>query len=82
MGHRGGLKENPENTMAGVEYVIKNNISLELDIQKTKDGKYILCHDSYLHRLTGQKNYVYELNYSEIEPLLDNIYNSYDDKNS
>lgn len=30
--HRGGLKEFPENTFEGVEYAIKNQTSLELDV--------------------------------------------------
>ena len=79
IGHRGGLKEVPENTFAGVELAIKNQTSFELDVQKTKDGKLVLCHDYYLERLTGQKKNISELNYDEIEPLLDNVYNSYDD---
>lgn len=51
--HRGGCFEVPENSMAGVENAIKNDWSLELDLNKTKDGKFILAHDANLKRLTG-----------------------------
>jgi glycerophosphoryl diester phosphodiesterase len=53
MGHRGGLLEVVENTMDGVELTVSKEIGLECDVVKTKDGKYILCHDNYLERLTG-----------------------------
>lgn len=53
MGHRGGLMENPENTMAGVEDAIKKNFCIELDLQKSKDGRFFLCHDHFLERITG-----------------------------
>ena len=32
MGHRGGLREFPENTMAGVNYAIEKQIGMELDL--------------------------------------------------
>lgn len=35
-----------------------------------------------MHRLTGQQKYVSELTYDEIHPVLDHVYNSYDDQNS
>lgn len=53
MAHRGGIWENVENSIDGVDAAVKNKWGLEMDIQKTKDGKYILCHDSYLLRITG-----------------------------
>lgn len=53
MGHRGGLLEVVENSMDGVELTVSKEIGLECDVVKTKDGKYILCHDNYLERLTG-----------------------------
>lgn len=51
-----------------------------MDIRKTKDGKFVLCHDGFLHRITGQNEYIENLNYSEVKPILDNIRTGYNDE--
>lgn len=53
-----------------------------MDLVKTKDGKFVLCHDIHLERITGQKCDAHEINYSEIQPVLDNIFIPYDNSNS
>lgn len=79
VGHRGGLMEHPENTISGVEAAIQKKYNVELDLQKSKDGKYFLCHDNDLIRVTGQNVYSRDINYSELNPVMDNIHNSYND---
>lgn len=59
--------------MDGVDNAIKNGFSLELDLHKTKDGKFILIHDSDLKRITGQDELVENLNYEDILPVKDNV---------
>lgn len=53
MSHRGGVREVIENTTQGVQLALDKKIGLEMDIRKTKDGKFVLCHDGFLHRITG-----------------------------
>lgn len=80
--HRGGLMEHPENTISGVEEAIKKKYNIELDLQKSKDGKFFLCHDDFLERITGQTKNASDLNYNEINPVVDNVYTSYNNSKS
>lgn len=54
--HRGDWRYAPENSMAAIENAIKMGVDIvEIDIQKTKDGKLILMHDGTLDRTTTGK---------------------------
>jgi glycerophosphoryl diester phosphodiesterase len=56
--HRGGWKENgvirwPENSRAGVRHVIALGVEMvELDVRLSRDGHYVVMHDSWLDRTT------------------------------
>lgn len=68
--HRGGVQLGPENTLVtflkaadlGVDYV-------EMDIRQTKDGEFILMHDSDVNRTTDGKGKVKDLTLAEIQKL-------------
>lgn len=52
--HRGSSKEAPENTMPAFELAIMQMADyIELDVQKTRDGKIIVLHDKNFKRTTG-----------------------------
>lgn len=52
--HRGVSTENPENTMPAFEAAIAQGYGvIELDVEVTKDGKFVLLHDSTINR-TGR----------------------------
>ena len=52
--HRGVSTENPENTMPAFAAAISQGYSvIELDVEVTKDGKFVLLHDSTINR-TGR----------------------------
>lgn len=54
--HRGDWRYAPENSLAAIENAIKMGVDIvELDVQKTKDGKLILMHDYTLDRTTTGK---------------------------
>lgn len=65
----------PENSLAAIQDAIDHKVDIvELDIMRTKDGVYVLCHDSSIKRTTtytGSLN-VSEMTYEEIcqYPLL------------
>lgn len=51
--HRGDWRYAPENSLAAIAHSIKQGADIvELDVQKTKDGKLILMHDATLDRTT------------------------------
>lgn len=52
--HRGGGNLGPENTVPGLEAAIDAQIPWsEIDVQRTKDGGYIVTHDKTFARLSG-----------------------------
>lgn len=76
--HRGGMLENYDNSITAFAYSDKIGIRmLEMDVQKTKDNKYIVIHDYNLKRVTGQDLAVKETEYNEIGPYLNEIYCDY-----
>lgn len=49
--HRGASGEAPENTMASFKLALKQKAdALELDVQRTKDGRLVIMHDPALGR--------------------------------
>ena len=68
--HRGGGSEGAENTIAGLETAWeKGAYGSEIDIQRTKDGYYILNHDSDFRRVAGVKQKPEEMTLEEIRAL-------------
>jgi len=52
--HRNGAAVGPENTLAAARHAFRRHAGwLETDIQRTRDGKLILMHDSTLDRTTN-----------------------------
>lgn len=51
--HRGGHEAAPENSIAAIEEAIAAGAHMvELDVRKTKDGRYVLMHDKSIDRTT------------------------------
>ena len=54
---------------------------LEIDVVKTKDGKWVVCHDKNIKRLTGLDKQVTGIDYDEIPPFKEVIeFEYYDNK--
>ncbi|KAH7956520.1 hypothetical protein HPB52_010161 [Rhipicephalus sanguineus] len=67
---RVGSAENLENTISAFKHALKVGTELiELDVQLTKDGKVVVCHDSSLLRCAGVNKHISELDYDELPPL-------------
>jgi glycerophosphoryl diester phosphodiesterase len=68
--HRGNMSVFPENTIASFESAVNLGCSwIELDIQKTLDGKIVVTHDANTIRVTGQDYVVTQTDYAMLAQL-------------
>lgn len=68
--HRGGASYAPENTMIALKAAVEVKADYaEIDVQETKDGVVVLLHDSNLKRTTGLDQYIWNVNFEEVEKL-------------
>jgi glycerophosphoryl diester phosphodiesterase len=68
--HRGDWKNYPENSLEGIKSCIDRGIDVvEIDVQKTSDGSFILMHDPTVRRTTNGKKRVSSYSLSEITKL-------------
>lgn len=68
--HRGGGDLAAENTIASLEAAIKASAAWsEIDVQRTKDGAYIINHDATFKRVSGLDQAPMDLTLAEIKEL-------------
>lgn len=68
--HRGDWKSFPENSLAAIQSVINMGVDIaEIDVQRTKDGQFILMHDSTLDRTTDGEGAIAGKTLAEIRQL-------------
>ena len=68
--HRAGGVEGPENTVAGLKKARTLGVfGSEIDIQRTKDGCYIINHDGNFSRVAGDDHKPEELTLAQIRQL-------------
>ena len=68
--HRGASGYAPENTIAAFDLAVKMKADyIEIDVQRTKDGKLILIHDTTVDRTTDGTGKVGDFTYEEIRRL-------------
>lgn len=68
--HRGSVFKAPENTLTAIRTAIDSGADfVEIDVQQTKDGQFVLFHDQNLKRITGLKRLLGETTYEEIKLL-------------
>ena len=68
--HRGGANLVPENTLHGLELVIREGFShFETDLRMSKDGEIFLHHDETFDRTTNVSGKVQDFNWSEISKI-------------
>lgn len=66
--HRGDWRNYPENSIPGIESVIRMGADMvELDIAMTKDSVLILSHDRTLDRCTTGKGRISEITYDSLQ---------------
>ena len=64
---RGASLEAPENTLPAFEIAAKTGGYIETDVQKTKDGVFVLCHDTNLKRMCGVDKKIADITYKELQ---------------
>ena len=68
--HRGGGNEGVENTVSGLNLAYElGAYGSEIDVQRTKDGCYIINHDSTFARLAGVNKKPEDMTLEEIKEL-------------
>lgn len=68
--HRLGGDLDTENTMEGMEKALElGAVAFETDIQRTKDGAYVIFHDSTLKRLCGENRKITDMTLEEVQAV-------------
>lgn len=68
--HRGASAEAPENTMAAFRRAIELGADgIELDVQRSADGRLVVIHDETVDRTTTGSGRLVEMTWEQIEPL-------------
>jgi len=68
--HRGASKDAPENTLAAFRLGLEQGCdAFELDVQLTKDGQVMVCHDFTLKRTTGAEGRFIDMEAAAIREL-------------
>ncbi|MFZ5354454.1 MAG: glycerophosphodiester phosphodiesterase [Bacillota bacterium] len=69
-GHRGASGTAPENTMSAFIRAVEEGChGIECDVQLSKDGKLVICHDERLERTTDGKGFIKDYSYDELKLL-------------
>ncbi len=70
IGHRGARALSDENTLESLKLAVELGVDmLEFDIQRTRDGVFVLMHDETVDRTTDGSGRVDEMTLSEFEKL-------------
>lgn len=67
--HRGDYvtNNNPENSVLAYQSCVDNRIDvIETDLQKTKDGVWVICHDSKIDRTTNGSGDIKKMTYEKL----------------
>lgn len=66
--HRGDWRHAPENSVPAIEGAAAMGVDMvEIDIQKTKDGNFVLMHDGNIDRMTDGKGNVSDYTVEELK---------------
>ena len=70
IGHRGAAGHAPENTIAAIRAGISLGVDfVELDVQRTRDGRLVLMHDETLDRTTSGLGSLSQMTWDELQSL-------------
>lgn len=68
--HRGAANLAPEDTIPAFEYAIAYGLDMiEVDVQQTLDGRYVVLHDYQVDKKTDGSGYVPAMTYDEVTAL-------------
>jgi glycerophosphoryl diester phosphodiesterase len=70
IGHRGAAGYAPENTLASVERALSLGVDyIELDVQRTRDGRLVILHDKRVDRTTDGEGYLADMTFAQARQL-------------
>jgi glycerophosphoryl diester phosphodiesterase len=69
--HRGGSRENLENTLEAFEFAREYTDMLECDVFISKDKQVVVYHDNNMMRMNGVNKGLEEYNYDELPAFVD-----------
>jgi glycerophosphoryl diester phosphodiesterase len=70
IGHRGAAGHAPENTIAAICAGISLGVDfVELDVQRTRDGRLVVMHDPFVDRTTNSTGLVSDMSWDEMQLL-------------
>ena len=70
VGHRAAGTLAPENSLEGLEVAIEHGCyASEIDVQRTKDGHYVINHDDTFRRLAGDGRAPKDMTFEEVRGL-------------
>lgn len=70
IGHRGAAGHAPENTIAAIRTGISMGVDfVELDVQRTRDGRLVLMHDNLVDRTTNGTGAIRGMTWEELQLL-------------
>ena len=70
LAHRGGADLRPENTFEAYDHAVDIDVDvLEIDVRISKDGEFVVIHDSTVDRTTDRKGRVEEKSVAELKSL-------------
>lgn len=68
--HRGGAGYGPENSLSCIRRSLEAGVhSIEIDVQLTKDGHVVVCHDNKVNRTTNGRGKLSEMTLDELRAL-------------
>lgn len=68
--HRGASSYAPENTMVAFRKALELGANgIELDLQKTKDGKIVIFHDNFIDKKSNGNGKISDYTYNELKKL-------------
>ncbi len=74
--HRGASGYAPENTLEAFALADKMNADgIELDVQLTKDGQLVVCHDEMIDRTSNGKGFIKDYTLAQLKELNFNNHN-------
>lgn len=73
-GHRGAPLHAPENTIPSLQHAVAMGADIiEIDVRYTRDGRWVVFHDSTVMRLTGKTGSIEQRTLDEVRELRINL---------
>lgn len=70
IGHRGAAGSELENTLPSFQKAVELGVeTVEFDVHVTSDGKFVVCHDENIFRVSGVHKRIRDISYAELRKI-------------